>query len=192
MGSFYTNVTLRTTNRDKVIETLREADREAYVSKPQKGGIVVYDNETEDQDIEVLRELADSLSTALRCPALAVLIHDDDVLVYTLHESGKVVDEYNSSPGFFDESSGSEEPEGGDAARLCQAFGVSDGVADVESILRRSRAGGGDTGFVFETERHEELVKALGLPIVAIGTGFNYIEQGELPEGTLDDFVRVD
>jgi hypothetical protein len=190
MGSFYTSITLRTVEQTKVINALRAAHREAYVSPPENGCTVVYDRECEEQDIEELNLLAGSLSAKLRCPALGALVHDDDVLVLMLHENGKLTDEYNSAPRYF-ESGEFTEPEGGDAARLCRAFGTAN-VASVESALRTQRAGGGDQGFVFEMERHEALVEALGLPAVAV-TGYTYIEQGDVPEGTnLDSFVHID
>jgi hypothetical protein len=187
MGSFYTNITLRTADQKQVVDALNGAGRTAFVSQPERGCIVVYDSDTEDQDNDVLRELGDTLSAALRCPALAVLIHDDDLLWYTLHENGRVVDEYASAS--LDEIDAP--PAGGDAARLCRAFGATD-VANVETILRTDRAGGSAGGYVFETERHEDLVKALGLPLFAIATGFTYLDEGELPEGaTPGTFVSV-
>ena len=187
MGSFYTNITLRTADQKRVIDALGAASRTAFVSHPERGCIVVYDSDTEDQDSDGLKELGDTLSAALRCPALAVLIHDDDVLLYTLHENGTVVDEYASAS--LDD--GDASPEGGDAARLCRAFGGTD-VANVETILRTDRAGGSAGGYVFETERHEDLVKALGMPLFAVATGFNYLDEGELPEGaTPGTFVSV-
>jgi hypothetical protein len=187
MGSFYTNITLRTTQQNRVVDTLSAGGRTAFVSQPQNGCIVVYDSDTEDQDIDSLRELGDSLSVKLGCVALAVLIHDDDLLLYTLHESGKVVDEYASAS--FDETDAA--PEGGDSARLCRAFGASDATR-VETILRTDRAGGSGGGYVFETERHEDLVNALGLPLFAVATGFHYLDEGELPEGaTPGTFVSV-
>lgn len=193
MGAFYTNITLHTTQQANVVEALRAAKREAYVSQPMNGCTVVYDRESEDQDIDVLNKVASTLSAKLRCAALAILVHDDDVLVYTLHENGELTDEYISWPAYFDDSGGgSESPEGGDAETLARAFGADGNVDKVESALRVQRAGNTDDGFVFETERHEELAIALGLPALAVGAGYQYIEQGELPEGaTEQSFTRV-
>lgn len=189
MGSFYTNITLRSADSRRVVDALRSEHRQAYVSPPFEGCTVVYDRETEEQDIEVLRRLASTLSKRLDCAALAVLNHDDDVLIVTLHESGRLTDEYNSSPDYFDSGPGSE-PEGGDASRMCAAFGAPGRESDVEQVLRTPW--GTDDGFVFEMERHENLVTTLGLPAAAVATGYNYIETGEYPEGTSSsDFVKV-
>jgi len=190
MGSFYTNITLRTEQQPKVVETLRAAGRKAYVSPPMNGCVVVYDHESEDQS-KALNKLAGSLSAKLKCAALAVLIHDDDLLVYGLFQDGKLTDEYVSWPALFDDSA-SESPEGGDAEILARAFGAESKIDEIESVLRETRAGNRDEGIIFESERHGELVAALGIPTIAVSTGYNYIEQGELPEGTTEEsFTRV-
>ena len=188
MGSFYTNITLRTTDRQRVADLLRSGRRQAYVSPPSNGCTVVFDRECDDQDTKVLNRLASSLSKQLGCPALAVLIHDDDVLFYTLHDGGRLVDEYNSTPAF--DTGRFELPSGGDSAQLCRAFGADEKVNDVEAVLRVPS--GGDDGFTFESERHERLVAALGLPTAAVATGYGYLEAGEFPDDTSEsDFLRV-
>jgi len=188
MGSFYTNVTLRTEQQPSVVAALK--GREAYVSQPVNGCIVVYDRESEDQS-KALPKLAGTLSAKLKCAALAVLIHDDDLLEYTLYQDGKLADKYVSWPAFLDDSA-SESPEGGDAEVLARAFGAESNIDQIESVLRQTRAGNRDEGFIFEYERHEALVAALGIPTIAVSTGFNYIEQGELPEDTTEaSFTRV-
>lgn len=189
MGSFYTNITLRTKERARVAEALKSGRREAFISAPANGCTVVFDRETEEQDIEVLTKLASSLSARLGCAALAVLNHDDDVLIYTLHEGGRLVDEYNSSPEYFEAGPGAS-PEGGDAELLCRAFGVDGRVDEVETVLRTPW--GTEDGFTFEMERHQELVSVLGLPAAAVPAGYNYLDEGEFPEGlTESDFLKV-
>jgi hypothetical protein len=191
MGSFYTNITLRTERHDDVVSLLRDEGREAFVSRAQRGCIVVYDRECEDQDIEVLKKLGGLLSAKLRCAALGILNHDDDVLIYMLHDNGKLVDEYNSSPAYFDSGPG-EPPEGGDASRLGSAFGIAS-TGGIEEVLHMPNGAGSGEGYIFESERHQALAEALGAPGIAVQTGFNYIEEGELPEGAdADTFTRVD
>lgn len=181
MGNFYTNITLRGPQQGRVVEFLNQQGRNAYVSPTTGSFTVVCDEKCEEQDITVLQSLASSLSAQFNCPALALLNHDDDILVYTLYSDGTLVDEYDSSPSYFDPDAEPSNPIGGDAIKLCQIMGKADNVAEVENILRRSSHE--DDGFVFEIERHEALVRALGLPAFSIGLGYTYIEQDEIPEG---------
>jgi hypothetical protein len=188
VGSFYTNITLRTSDQNRVVDALKSENREAFVSSAN-GCTVVFDSESEQQDLEILRGLANRLSEKLRCAALAVLNHDDDVLVCSLHESGRLVDEYNSSPSYFTDGDMSM-PEGGDAERWCRAFGAQGKAKDVERILRTS--GLSSVGYTFEMDRHADLVAALGLPPASVSLGFNYLEEGEFGDGNESDFVRVE
>jgi hypothetical protein len=174
MGSFYTNVTLRHGDRDEVVSVLEGEGRTAFVSPVRSGCCVVFDAETEAQDAAVLERLGQHLSRRLRCAALAVLIHDDDLLYYALHESGRLTDEYSSRPDLFDGGEGP--PEGGVARALAAAFEARARTGDVERILHHAE-------YALETERHAELVEALGLPDAAIGSGYRYITEGELPIG---------
>ena len=178
MGSFYTNITLRTDRHDDVVEALHDLHRDAFVSAAHKGSIVVFDKKCEDQDVDSLKQLAGALSTRLKCPALGVLNHDDDILMYVLFDSGRLLDEYNSSPGYFDSGPG-DEPEGGDASSLGRAFGVAS-TSGIEEILHTPNAAGHDDGYAVESERHQALVEALGLPEVAVQAGYNYLEEGEV------------
>src|SRR5215469_9709716 len=123
MGHFYVNYTLRGPDQKSVAAVL--AGRSAIVSPIQDNCVVVFDKESEEQDNKIIAELASWLSGQLSCPLLAVMNHDDDVLWYQLYLNGELVDEYNSTPGYFDDS-GDEEialagPKGGDAKKLCSA-----------------------------------------------------------------------
>src|SRR5215469_9831706 len=129
MGAFYTNYTLRAPSQQSVADAL--AGRAAIVTPAQDGCVVVFDEESDEQNGEIIAELASRLSGQFQCPLLAVLNHDDDILLYQLYLSGELVDEYNSTPGYFEgDASGSE---GGDSQKLCAAFG-SAAVKEVERI----------------------------------------------------------
>jgi hypothetical protein len=182
MGNFYTSYTLRGSSQQSVAIAL--AGRSAMVTQAQAGCVVVFDEESDKQDQEIIAELASRLSGQFRCPLLAVLNHDDSILWYQLYLSGELVDEYNSAPGYFE--TGDEEaagPEGGDVKKLCNAFG-SNAVAKVESILREPTAA--DNGYIFEIERHMELARALGIPVFGAG-GFEQINEEALPGGLAED-----
>lgn len=184
MGNFYTNVTLKTSDREAVAAALRRVRRSAMVTPADGGCVVVYDKASDEQDPEVLKAVAAQLADACDCPALAVMNHDDSVLLCTLYERGKLVDEYNSAPGFFD-GDAAKGPAGGDAKRLCEAFGSTADAPEVERILR---AGPGKV--TFETDRHEALVQALGISRFAVGTGYNGLAHGDFPEGLDSATVR--
>ena len=188
MGSFYTNVTLRTSDRDAVRAHLSDTGRHAYISPPVAGALVVFDQACEEQDPKELDQLASLLSKRCACPALAVMIHDDDILWYGLYEDGSLADEYTSAPDYFE--GGDAPPAGGDAARLCAAFARPDVEAGIHAILHRAKAS--PDAYTFETERHTDIVKALGLPTAAVGTGYDYLDAGEMPPDlALQDLVRT-
>jgi hypothetical protein len=157
--------------------------RIAIVTPKVNDCTVVYDSICDNQDTDAMDELASKLSSELRCPVLAILIHDDDVFWYRLYLNGQLTDEYNSSPDYFDFGSNDEpaEPSGGDAEKLCSAFGTGN-QQEIENILRKPVAAEED-GYVFETERHSDLVHALSLPTFAIGKAYASFERGEYPKG---------
>ena len=97
---------------------------------------------------------------------------------YQLYQNGELADEYDSAPGYFDAQAEPSDPAGGDAEKLCAAFGAS-AIVDVENILRKSAFD--DDGYTFEVERHADLVRALGIPSFGVGSGFRSVSEGELP-----------
>lgn len=187
MGNFYTNYTLRGPTQREVAAAL--AGRTAVVTPKKRGCVVVFDEASEQQDPETIGSLAGDLARQFRCPVLAVMNHDDDIFWYQLYVAGALEDEYDSCPEYFDPDAEPAHPKGGDADKLCAAF-ESDEVDEVSAILRRSSLD--DEGYTFEVERHEELVRALGLPDYGVGLGYEYLANGELPEGLEEeDLVRV-
>ena len=172
MGSFYVNYTVRSGDQAAAVRSLK--GRSAYVTPVKDGALVVTDKEAESQDVDAVREVGELLSTSLKTQVLAVLNHDDDMLWYGLFDKGRLTDEYNSSPDYFD--GGESPPAGGDARKLCAAFARAGSEKEIESILKKQ-------DYVVAMERHADLVAALGLPGFAVGCGFQYLEQGELPEG---------
>ena len=190
MGSFYTNVLVQGATQDQIAEDLRGVGREAYVSPTVGRFTVVYDALSECQDHGLLAHFAGQLSRRLGATAMASLMHDDDVLMYWLFQDGELVDEYSSAPGYFEDADGeATPPSGGDARRLCLTFGAEGAADEVERVLRAF----GETDFyVFETDRHHELIRLLGLPAFAADFGFDYIARGETPHGLKQgDLVRT-
>jgi hypothetical protein len=187
MGNFYANVTMRAADTDAIVQTLTSLRRRAFVVPAFAGSTVVFDQAIEDGGSRERRRFAAELSRLHGCVALAVKIADDDVLWYALYRAGHLDHEYDSNPS-YDEGPPTP-PKGGDGAALGEAFGVPERAAEIERVLR---APSGEQGYVFEHERHAELVRLLGLPATAVATGYGYIEAGELPEGLeASDLRRV-
>lgn len=187
MGNFYVNYTLRGIAQQAVADAL--AGRTCIVTPPANDTVVVFDAQSDRQDTRVIASLAAELSGKLRCPVLAVLNHDDDILWYQLYTNGDLQDEYDSTPGYFDSDAEPSGPAGGDAAKLCAVFGASD-PGEVECVLRKSFFDGG--GYAFAFERHNDLVNALGISPFAVGTAYASFERDELPEGMPpEDVIRT-
>jgi hypothetical protein len=181
MGNFYVNFTLKTSDADDVVDTLRQAGRVAIVSPANLGCVVVYDAAADEQDTGEIEDLGPMLSKQQKCPVLAVLNHDDDILAYWLFEGGKLIDSYSSAPNYFD--GGLEGDRGGDADLLCKTLGKPGAADSVRDILE------GDE-YVFAFMRHKALCTALDLPNWAVGAGYQYLEGGELPDGLSEDDLR--
>ena len=171
MGNFYTNIVIIEPQADPIIAALEREGRSACVANDGKVTIV-YDERCDDQDLHELERLAVALARELGRPALAVCNHDDDVLWYALVD-GDGVDVYNSWPAYFDK--GGDTPEGGDARRLCAAFGVREREDDVAALLEEPHDRIG-----MEIDRHASLAELLGIPTDAALLGYRYVSRGEL------------
>jgi hypothetical protein len=186
LGNFYTNITVKGPEQERVADVLRTMGRGAVVSPTVKRLTIIYDADSESQD-GAIYAVAQDVSKRLGCVALAVTNHDDSVLYFQLFRNGKLIDQYNSSPNYFDNSPPAP-PAGGDAALLCRVLGRRDGRDIVGEILRFDPLSHTDNQrYVFEVDRHSDLVKALGLSPFAVGTGYNSFAKDELPEELRQD-----
>ncbi len=106
MGSFFTNVQVRTRDAARAIEALRAiAKKDGLVATDDASGadrtmlvlaegdwISVYDEGCEGQNQDALDALAAALSKKTRGPAVTILVHDSDVLELRLFRDGKRID----------------------------------------------------------------------------------------------------
>ena len=184
MGNFYVNFATRGPDRDTVSNCLRAAKRTAFVSPTIENVTVFFDEASDTQDDAVIAALGKHASKDLRSPVFAILNHDDDFLSYWLFDAGNCVDQYNSCPGYFD--GGDETPAGGDAKKLCEAFGTPEKVNEVDKILRNEE-------YVFALDRHKDLAGELNLPWAYVCMGYRYVNEDSLTPGlSKDDLARVE
>jgi hypothetical protein len=134
----------------------------------------------------------ENLTKQLDCVALYVTNHDDSVLYYRLYRSGEVLDDYDSCPNYFEGAP--IPPKGGNALILCEAFRAMHMVDKVQEILHYDRYAKGNRKkrrYVFEVDRHRDLVEALNLSNYAVGFGYTYLAEDRWPEGLSRESVLV-
>lgn len=188
MGNFYVNITAKGPKQQDLANYLRGKNSSAFLSPTIAGVTTIYEAGCDRQEFKYISALTADLSRELTCPALAVVNHDDDWFGYEFYRDGLLDHEYDAWPGYFDPDVGPAPPAGGNAASLCQAFGGD--VGEVERVLRRGHEDEGR--YVFQIERHDALVKALGLPDLSVGYGYKYLSRGDFPPGHKEtDFVRI-
>jgi len=152
---------------------LASQGRCAYVL-PAGDKAVVFDARA-DRDRELLGA---NLSRRFGGYVLAVSGRGEEQFAYGLFTDGKLIDEYDSfPPGPAGEDAS---PSGGDVEVLLSTTKSSAEPDSVETTLRR----GHDTygGYVYESVRHKDLMKALGLPEWSALFGFGDFKSGKHPK----------
>jgi len=167
VGNKYANHSVKTTDQKRVADVMRRTGRRAFVSRPQNGYVVVYDQKVDEPGTAAVVEVGALLSKEIGVPVLCVLNYDDDILCYWLFEQDKLIDEFNSRPDYFSEIKGAP-PQGGDVERLCTSLETNAERAVVEKLLRGKH--------LFAVDQHTELAKALGLPSYSVGLGYDYVK----------------
>jgi hypothetical protein len=175
MGNFYTNITVKGQEQNSLLNYLEQLQRNAYISPSIDDFTVVYDKASEHNAGELF-SLASQISNQFNCSTFAVLNHDESVFCYELFQSGSLIDQYISNPGFHDSEAG-DFPEGGNAQKLCIALGSTKAINKVRPILREPSQG----VYLLASERHTKLIQALKIPVFwasdSVG-GYENIERG--------------
>jgi hypothetical protein len=178
VGNFYTSVTVRGPHQEEVFAAMRALSYQAFVTDTVSGLTVICEQQSDTQDQTIWHDVAKQVSRQLNCAALAVMNHDDDILMYALYGSGKLLDDYNSCPDYCQEEDTPAPPSKSDADALCESFGMPGNQLEVERVLRAD-----DEQFVFAYERHAALVKALDWPAIPYQQGFDYLMKDGSPSG---------
>jgi hypothetical protein len=166
MGAFVANLHVRTDQRDAIRQNLTQLGVSDYrLTAPQRGWISIYERQASTQDEAWIEHLARELSSRLKSPCVAFLVHDSDIARYWLCDNGQLLDEYNSIPDYFDQASAAERQrlrgQSDVFLRYCQPTVTR---SQVEQVLRT------DVTFAEDTVR--QLAEFLGIE----------------PDRTLEDF----
>src|SRR5262249_3352332 len=88
VGSFNVSFAVRDRKPAAVANSLRIARREALVTDAVNGVTFFYERAADQQREEDIVSVARTVSQDLHCHVLAVLNHDDDILLYWLFANG--------------------------------------------------------------------------------------------------------
>lgn len=178
MGSFYTTIAVGSVQQEEIRAVVGE--RRAFMSPPAGGFTVLYPDQRLFLNPTEVMSLCSGLSATVCGPVMMAMVHDDDIMYYWLWTEGALVDRYISDPSYYEPHPNGHQPYGGDALELCRVFDSYSPEALKRTLYT---AHGQENRYVFETDRHRDLVRLLGLPLFSAGIGFEYIEAGEVPEG---------
>lgn len=149
MGLFCASVHLKCEDPEAVEAALADGTP-AVVLEPQGGWVSVYADGLVESGPE---QLAATLSAELQTDSIAFSVHDSDIARYWLHQSGQLVDSYNSWPGYFEGAA--PHPTGGNLEALAAVATTDRGVRDLRRVLAVDR--------VFADDLVEQLAEILGI-----------------------------
>jgi hypothetical protein len=182
MGAFIVNINVRSDDPAAVERELKELTKAAWVTDAKNGWISVYEEEASTQDDRRIKDLSSGLSEALNAPVVAFLVHDSDFVCYWLIESGKLVDEFNSRPGYSDDDDESEADVPCRPELLIRYCVPGTQVDDVRRVLL-------DRDEIFAEENLRKLSELLGIDSARTNMDFESLKRGEDPSEINATFV---
>jgi ankyrin repeat protein len=176
MGLFCVNMHFRTSDDGAVSAALDRRGAAGRHVLPAKGGWVsAYEELASQQDESRIRDLAGGLSRDLRAVGIAFLVHDSDIACYWLFERGKLLDEYNSCPDYFDADPADNQPSGGRPEVLLPFCKSGIREEDLAAILSEQT--------VFADDIAGQLAEALGIDPELALSDYRDFADGDGPDG---------
>ncbi|MBI3408335.1 MAG: ankyrin repeat domain-containing protein [Planctomycetes bacterium] len=183
MGLFCANLHFRTTDDHALSAALKERGvSRCRVFPAKRGWTSLYEERASHQDDARIRDLAGGLSQDLHVAAIAFMVHDSDIACYWLFDDGRLLDEYNSCPDYFDSDAtgdGPTSPSGGHPDVLLRYCRKGVRQDQLEAIL------GEET--VFAESVIERLAEALGIETERALADYRDVAGGGGPGGADDD-----
>jgi hypothetical protein len=157
MGAFIANIHVRSDAFGAVQQAIADIGVSRFrVSGPRKGWVSLCEERASTQDEAWIERLAADLSSRLGTVCVVFMVHDSDIARYWLIDRGRLLDEYNSVPDYFDEVSAADKRRVRGQAdvflRYCQP---SVSREQIETVLR--------TQVVFAKDTIRQLAEFLGI-----------------------------
>jgi len=180
VGNTYENVTVCGLPPQTAVEILK--GRDTYVGPVVNGCLVVL---IQPGDYDVAAELSRKAPE----PVLMAGVYDSDVFYFQIYWKGKKISDYDSWSN-YGQDSGPPIPRGGNISQLCKSWYAK---ANCASMMRKVLYPGDAKMGVFDgLERHQKLIKLLGLPGYAYDLNYTDIKTNQLPGGMrLEQFTKT-
>ncbi len=187
MGAFIVNLHVRVTDYDELLSQLRQMRlAHCYATPPRHGWASVYEERASTQDEAWIAQFAGDLSRRTQSPCIAFLVHDSDFLCYWLFDRGKLADEFNSCPDYFD-GGGADDSEGalgGQPEVLRRYCRPNVQLEEIKETLAREPG--------FAEEQLEEVARLLGIDQERSLTNYNDLGREISPDEIDAQFVGTD
>jgi hypothetical protein len=173
MGAFYGSVHVRVEDRTillGVLDGIARAGRTRFLVSPSRAGWTSIFPSEGGQDFAVSAAVAARVTG----PILHLVLHDDDVFAYRLYGAGRLIDEYDSNPDYFQEASRGRWNETAGRPDALAALGGKGEVAEFARLLSREKH---DADPFRARQQLEGLAARLGLRDVE--TSYEYLQEGE-------------
>ena len=173
MGAFYGSIHIRTENCDAVQTALnlvaKEANCRFLLGPSLSGWISVFPNDSGQND-RISAEIAKLLPNDI----FHLIVHDDDIFGYFFHRNGRLIDQYNSCPDYFEEVSDEDKQQCQGRPELFEdLLRKPEALGKLKALLIADKK----NEFVFENERMAQFVELLGLQNAL--SSYEHLQAGE-------------
>lgn len=181
-GEFYSNIVISPIDPEQLVLILSQLGVSAYYIVKNKTGVVC-EQKIETQDARYGVELTKNLSEKTGSIAVYTSVYDSDIVTVYIFKNGRYIFAYHSNPGYF---SGVETPP--DIRNLDMLLQEFPDV-DKEELLNILNARD-----IFTEETHWKISEMLGLPLYAVGPGydiFSGLQEQEIREFETEHGITI-
>ena len=173
MGAHYHSVQIRSEDRKAVLVLVEDMARaqngRVLVGPALSGWIGLYPNDSLSGE-----GFAAEVSKKLGASVLALMVHDSDIFIYSFYQQGQLIDEYSSSPDYFEEVSPVERER---LKGKPEVFQHLSGSADTVTALRSLFSSKDVEEFLFAENRLEKFAELLSIKNTF--ASYDYLTNGE-------------
>jgi tetratricopeptide (TPR) repeat protein len=183
MGAFFNSIHIRTEDSDAVHTALeqlaKDMEYQFWVGPPTQAWICVCPNEIGSQPVSA------KIAALVPYDVLHLMVHDDDVFYYYFYRDRKLIDQFNSCPGYFNDSAEDDpEPSQGHPELLQDLLPDKNSLDKLKKLLAADH-------FTFESERMAEFAKLFHLPNAL--TSYDHLDTGVDEEVEhLEKFIHIE